>query len=204
VEQVDKLMQSYATDSDHNRKAVVVLTILAILSAWLLPRLLHALQLSVPWWLDAPAVMGFFGLYWTVYDRWAWKWRVGSLRVTAVPDLAGRWQGALRSSHNPETDTPIDITIHQTATQILVQSHTAHSESTSIMAALNCRPGLFQGLTYLYENWPQPLGLKTLEAHRGRAHLKMDGDKLVGTYMTDFNRGNEGRFEVSRVRDSAT
>jgi hypothetical protein len=196
-------MHSYATDSDRNRKAVVALTVIAIVSAWLLPQILHAIHVTVPWWLDAPSVMGFFGIYWAIYNKWAWKWRIGALHVSEVPNLSGRWQGNLVSSHAPETETQIEVVIHQTATRILVEGHTEHSDSTSIMAALNCQPGLFQGLTYLYQNWPRTLGPGTLEAHRGRAHLKLlSADTLMGEYMTDFKRGNEGRFELSRFTNT--
>jgi hypothetical protein len=143
-------MHAYATDSDRERLAILLLVVGSILLAWGLHVLLLSAHLEVPWWLDTPAVLGFYGILWKIYDRYAWRWRWKAIRISDVPDLAGEWHGQVQSSFDGES-LNARLTIRQTATHLLIEQQTENSRSTSVMATLNCRPGPFQGLSYVYD-----------------------------------------------------
>jgi hypothetical protein len=100
-------MHAYSTDNDRTRAVFLILAVLAILGAWLLSRSLDALSLIPPWWLDTPAVLGLYGLLWKGYDRFAWRWRLGVLSLTDIPDLAGTWAGSLVSTRDGARRFPL-------------------------------------------------------------------------------------------------
>jgi hypothetical protein len=176
-----------------------VLAIASVLLAWGLHALLQSAQFEPPWWLDTPTVLGFYGILWKVYDRQAWRWRWKSLRISDVPDSAGEWNGQLQSSYNGET-LDATLTIRQTATHVLAELETENSRSTSVMATLNCRPGPFQGFSFVYENRPRALNAPGMAPHSGRAHLRLtaDGRVLEGDYETDHHRSSSGRIKLVR------
>jgi SMODS-associating 2TM, beta-strand rich effector domain len=194
-------MHPYSTDSDRTRTTLLVLAILAIIGAWLLSRVFDALSLSPPWWLDTPSVLGMYGLLWKGYDRFAWRWRLGALRFTDVPDLGGTWTGNVISARDEHTSIPATLLITQTASRILVTLETATSRSHSVMAALNCQRGPYQGLHHSFENRPRARAQSTMTPHSGQAHLRLssDGRQLNGDYETDRHRGNVGEMSFSRV-----
>src|SRR5215216_5992835 len=91
-------MHPYSTDSKAVHLATLFVAVGAILSAWALGQVIQTLPGGAPWWLDTPAVLGFFGAYWSIYDRLAWRWRLFGLRLSATPDFNGNWAGTLHSS----------------------------------------------------------------------------------------------------------
>lgn len=195
-------MHAYSTDSDRTRMALLALAVLAILGAWLFNRLLDVLDFTPPWWLDTPAVLGMYGLLWKGYDRFAWRWRLGALSLTDVPDLAGTWTGTIVSTRDGRTSVSATLTIVQTASRLLVSLETATSRSNSVMATLNCRPGPYQGLHYSFENRPRAMAQSTMAPHSGQAHLRLspDGQRLDGDYETDRHRGNVGEMSFARMQ----
>lgn len=188
-------MHAYATDSNRGRLVLFVLAVLSILLAWGLNAVLTAIRLDL-WWLDTPAVLGFYGLLWGLYDRQAWRWRWRRLSLSEVPDLAGTWHGTVESEYNGR-QLAAKLIIHQTATHILIELETSNSRSASVMATLNCRPGQFQGLTYMYDNRPRTLNVASMTPHSGRVHLRIgaDGRSLTGDYETDRHRESSGRLD---------
>jgi SMODS-associating 2TM, beta-strand rich effector domain len=196
-------VHAYATDSSRGRQAVLLLAAASILLAWLLHSLFGAAHWTAPWWLDTPAVLGFYGLLWQLYDRYAWRWRWRAVHVSDVHDLAGEWHGEVESSYNAEK-VRADLMIRQTATQILVELTTDNSESASVMATINCHPGPFQGLSYVYENRPRTLNVPGMTPHSGRCHLRIrsGGRVLEGDYETDHFRTSSGRMRFERRQPS--
>ena len=113
-----------------------MLASLAIAFAWLSSKLLLVIHLSVPWWIDAPSVMAFYGVLYALFDRYLWRiGLVSKLGLVRMPILAGRWYGYLISSfdgHAKHHD--LMITICQSWTQIAVFLTTAKSISRSCAA----------------------------------------------------------------------
>ncbi len=79
-------MHAYATDVD--RKGVpIVLALVAIGATLLFLYVIQTLKITIPWWIDAPSVMGFYGILYALYDRVLWRQHVGSIRFSNIPDV---------------------------------------------------------------------------------------------------------------------
>ncbi|GIW59195.1 MAG: hypothetical protein KatS3mg087_0261 [Patescibacteria group bacterium] len=66
-------MHAYATNASDRDTAPLYIGFLAVASAWALGFVLSGLNLAVPWWIDVPSVMGFYGLYRSLFDRYIWS-----------------------------------------------------------------------------------------------------------------------------------
>ena len=104
-------MHPYSTDSKEREQVLLALAALAIVMAFGLSLSLQAAQLTVPWWLDAPSTMGFYGILFKCFDKSLW--RSGSIRWTRllkVPVLAGEWHGHILSSFDNHKK-PHEVTV---------------------------------------------------------------------------------------------
>jgi uncharacterized membrane protein len=54
-------MHGYSTDSDEKRVVPLILAGLAIALAWMSSNLLATEHFSMPWWMDAPSSVFFYG-----------------------------------------------------------------------------------------------------------------------------------------------
>jgi hypothetical protein len=202
MDEVEQLVHPYATDSDRQKIIILFIAALSILSAWLFSQSLLWLNFDAPWWLDTPAVLGFFGIYWKLYDQYFWAIAVSGKTISGIPNFSGRWVGKLTTSHDPDLPVALKATITQTSTRIYIaQSANDTSESHSVMAAVLCNVGPFEGLTYLYENRPKGIHKAgALNAHRGEARLRLQDDgSLQGDYSTDQARKNVGSIDLYRA-----
>ncbi|MFG2109935.1 Cap15 family cyclic dinucleotide receptor domain-containing protein [Micromonospora chersina] len=199
-------MHPYSHDSSRTRTLILFLAVAAILLAWGLGRVLRGLDVTPPWWLDTPAVVGLYGILWQLYDRRLWRLRVGDQTLSGIPDYNGAWGGWVHSSHDGAKRYAARLTIRQTSSRILVELRTDGSRSVSHMAMLCAGPGSAEGLQYIYANWPihVPLPATTtpqpdhpavlaMHPHQGvsRLLLRPDGT-LEGDYQTDRHRGTHG------------
>ena len=194
-------MHGYSTDSNERRIVPFLLAALAIALAWMLSRFLAGMQHSVPWWVDAPSSMGFYGALYALFDKRLWQNRfVRKLGLVRVPNLTGRWQGYLTSSfdhHAMRHD--LRVQIFQTWTQISIVVSTATSESRSSVAAIQVADPDGLALIYQYENRPQASAMKTMHMHSGTAMLRVsDGSFLTGDYYAGRDRGTIGRISCQR------
>src|SRR5579864_6901995 len=116
-------MHAYATDAD--RKGVpIVLALIAIGATSLFLYLIQTLKITLPWWIDAPSVMGFYGILYALYDRMLWRLHLGSFRLSHIPEVSGVWAGELTSSYNDGTKKDIVFTIEQTWSRISIRTET--------------------------------------------------------------------------------
>src|SRR5215471_17676877 len=92
-------MHGYSIDSNERRVVPLALAILAIGFAWMSAKLLAALHLSFPWWLDAPSSLAFYAVFYALFDQYLWRTPVvRKLALSRTPNLAGLWRGFLTSS----------------------------------------------------------------------------------------------------------
>src|SRR5258708_4749192 len=92
-------MHGYSTDSSERRIVPLLLALLAIALAWATSRFLAAAHLSVPWWVDAPSSIAFYGALYALFDRYLWrKSFVHKVGLARIPNLTGRWRGYLVTS----------------------------------------------------------------------------------------------------------
>lgn len=200
-------MHPYATDS-HERKTVpFVLAVIATVLALGLAKIVEAAQVQNLWWLDVPAVWGFYGILWRLFDRSAWRWRVlRAVGLVRVPDLNGPWHGRGVSSHveraGDRQEFECDVTITQRWRTLYVSLQTAHSQSESVIGALLVGDGGGQPiLSYEYRNEPRTHAPASLNPHRGTARLALVAvDHLEGDYYTGRDRREIGTLDLRRVR----
>src|SRR5216683_3282170 len=96
-------MHGYSTDSGERRVIPLLLALLAIALAWVSSKFLASIHLSMPWWVDAPSSMAFYGALYALFDKYLWRNRlVCKLGLVRTPNLTGRWRGfPLPSAHAP-------------------------------------------------------------------------------------------------------
>jgi hypothetical protein len=180
---------------------LLLLAVLAILLAWALGRVLVLAHTSPPWWLDTPAVAGFYGLLWQAYDRLLWRVGPGGRTLSGVPYYGGSWEGQIHSGFRPEPPYEARLRIRQTASRILIELGTDSSRSHSRMATVYADPGPDQGLQYVYQNRPREIAAAGVEAHGGSAYLRIsaNGQELEGGYWTGPERRTKGEMTFKRL-----
>src|SRR5580700_5220362 len=195
-------MHGYSTDSDERRVVPLLLASLAISFAWLSSKLLLVIHLSVPWWVDAPSVMAFYGVLYALFDSYLWRnGLVSKLGLVRMPNLSGRWYGYLISSfdgHAKHHD--LMITICQSWTQIAVFLTTAKSISRSCAAVIQVDDPEGVALIDQYQNQPVADATRTMHMHYGTAMLRVSIEGfLVGDYYAGRDRRTFGRICCRRV-----
>jgi hypothetical protein len=199
-------MHGYSTDSNERRVVPFLLAALAIALAWMSSRFLAATHLSVPWWVDAPSSLGFYGALYALFDKHLWRNRfIRKLGLVRVPSLTGRWGGYLTSSFDEHVKhLDVKVQIFQTWTQISIVLSTATSQSRSCVAAIQVADPDCITLIYQYENQPQASALKTMHMHHGTAMLRIsNGSFLTGDYYAGRDRGTFGQISCRKQWSSA-
>lgn len=196
-------MHSYATDSNERKLVPLLLMIVSVLSVWFLNRALEILQFTLPWWIDAPSVVGFYGLFYTLFDKYLW--RVSTLRrigLVRVPDLNGTWKGYIASSFD-EHATKHDATIElcQSWARISINLRTQKSKSNSLTATILTENPRATVLSYEYLNEPSSNAKTTMHTHQGTARLTLlpGGRALEGEYYSGRDRQNFGTLNFKRL-----
>jgi len=188
-------MHAYSTDSDERRVVPLLLALVAISLAWLSSKLLALTHLSVPWWVDAPSLMAFYGALYTLFDKRLWRNAfVCKLGLVKIPNLAGCWRGYLISSFDGKRHNLV-INIFQTWTQLAVFLATTSSISRSCAAVIQVGDPDGVALIYQYQNQPLADATRTMHMHFGTAMLRVSNeDCLVGDYYSGRDRRTFGRI----------
>ncbi|HVH72165.1 MAG TPA: hypothetical protein VNB49_13780 [Candidatus Dormibacteraeota bacterium] len=191
-------MHGYSTDSNERRLVPLVLAALAIVSAWASSKMMEALHFSVPWWLDAPSSLAYYGALYALFDKHLWRNRiVRKLGLSRIPDLNGRWRGFLVSSFDGHVKRhDVLLQIFQTWTQASVYLTTVTSMSRSSVAVIQVSDPEGVSLTYQYQNQPLSYAMKSMHMHHGTAMLRLsdEGDCLAGEYYAGRDRRTHGQM----------
>jgi hypothetical protein len=190
-------MHGYSTDSGERRVVPLLLASAAIILAWVSSRILAITELSVPWWLDAPSSLAFYGILYSLFDTYLWRnGLVSKLGLARIPNLAGRWNGYLISSFDGHAKRHhFAINIFQSWTHIAIFLTTATSMSRSCAAIIQVDDPDGVALIYQYQNQPLADAMKTMHMHYGTAVLKVsNGDCLSGDYYAGRDRRTFGRI----------
>jgi hypothetical protein len=194
-------MHGYSTDSGERRVVPLLLASVAIALAWASSRILTVTHLLVPWWLDAPSSLAFYGALYALFDKYLWRNDlVSKLGLVRIPNLAGLWHGYLVSSFDGhEKRHQLVITIYQSWTRISVFLTTATSMSRSCAAVIQVDDPEGVALIYQYQNQPLADAMKTMHMHYGTAMLRVsNGGCLVGDYYAGRDRRTFGRIYCRR------
>lgn len=198
-------MHPYTTDSTERKIVPLYIAGLSILAAWSLNRSLVGMQITFPWWVDAPSIIGFYGLLYTIFDRYLWKWELlRRIGVVKVPDLNGTWNGHLASSFDKHaTKQDGTIKIFQSWSRISIILETEYSKSYSVIAGIITKNPSGVVVTYEYLNEPKPNAKLTMHTHRGTVRLTVETDRKAfeGEYYSGRDRQNFGILRFERVAD---
>jgi len=194
-------MHGYSTDSGERRIVPLLLASVAITLAWLTSKLLAVMHLSLPWWLDAPSTLGYYGALYALFDRNLWRNRFAhKLGLVRVPNLTGRWRGYLLSSfdgHTKRHDLMINIFQSWTEIALFLATETSISRSCAAVIQVDDPDGL--ALTYQYQSQPLANAMRTMHMHFGTATLRVsDDDTLTGDYYAGRDRRTFGRISCRR------
>lgn len=201
------MAHSYSTDSVERRRIPFFLAAAAIASSYAVFYCLNRFNVNLQWWVALPIdTMGFYGLYYLLFDKIIWKWRaLYRLGIICIPDLNGMREGEIHSSHRVDgaedgIRIPISVEIHQTWTEILLAGTTERSKSCSLWAALMTEHP--KALNYEYRNEPMAGAVDSMHTHRGTAELRIGSDRqsLEGEYYSGRDRQNVGTISLQRVR----
>jgi hypothetical protein len=196
-------MHPYAADSNERKIIPLYIAGASILVAWILNGTLEAIQLAVPWWIDAPSVIGFYGMLYALFDKVLWKKKIfRSIRVVKIPDLNGTWKGYLASSFDEHaTRHDATIKIFQNWTRMSITLETAYSKSHSLIAGIITETSSEISLNYEYLNEPIADAKDTMHIHRGTARLAFypEGKVFEGEYYTGRDRRNFGLLKFERI-----
>ena len=195
-------MHPYVIDTDERTRVTMGIACIAILLAWAWGQMQIYYKISVPWWFDTPAVIGFFGLLYKLIDKYLWNTsilqRFGFFRT---PDLNGKWLASIESSHNGFSQ-PItaEIIIKQTWTNMVIVLKTDHSRSVSRVASIFLKHPGQPLMSYEYLNEPDANAPAALHMHYGFTRLQLSNDlqTLTGDYFTGRDRENRGLIRLEK------
>lgn len=197
-------MHPYQIDEQIRVRVFLVAAFLSIVAARAFNLALQNIPFSIPWWLEAPSVLGFFWFFIWLFDNHLWKMRpVQNVRWFHIPNLNGTWVTEIKSSQlGFEKSIQARVIIRQTATRISTSMESDLSISHSVHAALLRTDKLSKfELTYNYMNQPKADSLSTMNIHQGTAWLYVsnDGNTLDGEYYTGRGRQSFGRMTLKRI-----
>lgn len=194
-------MHSYASDSPDRVVVPWLIAGVAIVVAYSYFLMSSHFKLSLPWWMEAPSILGVYGAGRKLYDRSLWKKTIFGMHLSQIPNCNGTWYGRIRSSHNGGSQSEGMLTIHQTWSKILIEFRSVRSKSLSRMASLNVNVGSSHGLIYEYTSDPRSDASPTMHSHRGLAFLTLNRthNLLEGDYYTGRDRDTQGTMEMQLV-----
>jgi len=163
--------------------------------------MLNNYQISLPWWVESPSVLFFYGLLFVIFDKWLWQF-LKKVNLVKTPNLNGEWEGNLKSSFNGHlSEVKATLKIFQTWTRIKILLITNQSSSYSETASIITDAPEGKYLNYQYINEPKSNAVKTMSIHRGTVRLIFDQEKnsLEGEYYSGRDRQNFGSLHFEKV-----
>lgn len=196
------MFHAYSTDSEERIRIPFILAVIGILLAWGFHGFLGQI---VPWWIDAPSVIGFYGILVGIFEKNLWKIPfLKKVGLVKIPNLNGEWTGHIRSSFDSfKQEYLVRVSIYQSWSNILISLETDKSKSRSVTTSILVKDPRGSLLFYGYQNNPQLDAVGTMNIHYGTAQLtfsvKGGADILAGDYFTGRGRGNYGEIYLERV-----
>lgn len=141
-------------------------------------------------------------LLWTIFIKWAWKFKIFYPWLVQTPNLSGNWNGFLKSNWEGGRLEPIptEVIIKQSFLHIQVIIKTGESRSYSVGGSFDIDEERgFQQLFYSYLNTPKAGVRNRSEIHYGTTLLNFEGfnvDTIEGEYWT--SRETTGEIKLSK------
>jgi len=193
-------MHAYSMDTEERKNILLVLAVISIIFSFGFYKTLANYQLSLPWWIESPSVLFFYGLLFMIFDKWLWRY-FKKINFVKTPNLNGEWSGNLKSSfddHSSEVKATLKIFQTWTKIKILLSTDQSSSHSESASIVIDAPEGKY--LSYQYINEPKSNAIKTMSIHRGTVRLLLDEKKnsLEGEYYSGRDRQQFGSLYFIR------
>jgi SMODS-associating 2TM, beta-strand rich effector domain len=196
----------YATDSPERMRVAFYIAVAAVALGYAFHWGLDYFSIAVPWFIDVPSPFVVYAILWGCFNGFLWRVKIIRwLSGVRVPDLSGKYEGDVTSSHDRGQGESHACTffIRQSWTTILIRGEFETSRSCSQIAGFSVLDVDMPRLTYEYENTPKEGAPKTMHAHPGTVWFDVlcDGGRveLNGEYYTGQGRGNSGTIRLVRV-----
>ncbi|HIE35961.1 MAG TPA: hypothetical protein EYP89_01845 [Candidatus Omnitrophica bacterium] len=193
-------MHPYSINTEERKNILLVLAVLSIALSWGFYKILDYLQTSLPWWIENPSVLFFYGIIFVIFDKWLWRYFT-FIGLIKTPNLNGEWNGYIKSSFDDHaSEIKATLKIFQDWTRIKVLLVTEQSSSRSETASIIISTPEGEYLSYQYINEPKPGAVETMSIHRGTARLLFNKEKnsLEGEYYSGRDRQNFGSLYFVR------
>jgi len=196
----NNMMHPYSIDTQERKDVLLFLAIISIVLSWSFYKVLDSYHKTLPWYVENPSVLFFYGLLFSVFDKWAWK-IFRKIGIVKTPNLNGKWKGYLKSSfdeHSAEIKATLEIFQDWTRIKIILNTDQSSSYSESASLVIKTPEGNY--LSYQYINEPKQDAVKTMSIHRGTVILLFDEkeDTLIGEYYSGRDRQNFGSLYFKR------
>ena len=146
----------------------------------------------IPYIPQMSVFVAVFMLFFYTFDRYLWK-----LKFFNNPNLGGKWNGNIKTSHSKGKEIDVEVTIKQTWSSISIVLKTSDSKSKSKTASISLSESR---LVYQYFNEPLSSSVATLHKHYGVTFLDFEvSDKLEGNYFTCRDRQTHGEIFLKRI-----
>lgn len=193
-------MHPYSIDTEERKNILLFLAIVSIVLAWSFFKILNNYQITLPWWVESPSILFFYGLLFVIFDKWSWKFfrKIGFVKT---PNLNGEWKGRLKSSFDKySSEIKATLKIFQTWTRIKILLTTEQSSSQSETASIIINAPEGKYLSYQYINEPRSNAVKTMSIHRGTTRLLFSEKEntFTGEYYSGRDRQNFGSLYFKR------
>ena len=196
-------MHPYATDSHERRLIPCLIAVLGVIATLVVDRLLTLTSLTVPWWFDSPAVLGFYGIFYSIFNKWLWQCSIfHKIGLVKLPNLNGSWNGYVTSSfdeHSTEYETAFRIKQDWNRISIIGEFKMSKSHSTSASVLIDDKAGIT--VNFSYTNEPSVKAIETMEMHHGFNSLTLNpnGQEMSGPYYSGRGRQNIGELKLEKV-----
>lgn len=196
-------MHPYSINSEEHKRMSLYMAVIAILLAWGLFFFSKNI-FSLPWWVEAPSVIGFYGFLHKWFESKLWRNKfIRKIFGIKTPIVDGDWSGSI-TSHSSHANGLIPIKkfcIKQSWTHIRIYLETENSESYSFEASMNVDEFGTVRIHYQYMNKPKDGAPETMHVHYGSASAKLDDQGVLRTeYYSGRDRNNTGSFEIKRLQ----
>lgn len=194
-------MHPYSIDTEERKYILLLLAVSSVFLTWGFYKLLAYYQISLPWWVETPSVLFFYGFLFFVFNKWLWKY-LTKTGLVKTPNLNGQWEGHLKSSFNDHaSEIKATLMIFQDWTKVKIILTTDQSISYSESASFIVEAPEGKYLNHQYINEPKSNAKKTMSIHRGTVRLLFDekNNTLVGEYYSGRDRQNFGSLNFKKL-----
>lgn len=199
-------MHPYSIETEERKNILLLLAVVSVVLTLSFHKVFSYYEVTLPWWIESPSILFFYGLLFIVFDKWLWKF-FRNMRLIKTPNLNGEWCGNIKTSFDEHSsEVKASIKIFQTWTRIKVILTTEYSLSYSEVASVIAAAPEGKYLSYQYTNEPKSNTIQTMSIHKGTAKLLFDEKTatLSGEYYSGRDRQNFGSLHFERNKTNLT